>query len=227
MVHVMNMDTPARETHRAIGVEWGMQIQLRFRSFPESHRSILVGMNRGQYLICSMPRIPGIWVALQRHDEVTVRYLQRGVVYGFKSVLLNMIDEPFRLLFLSYPEDIETVNLRRCERIRCLVPATARKDDATYSGVLLDVSLTGCCFAFDPPSDGSEAEIGAGEEIGVSFQLSGLRENRLLDVDVVSVRKQGGKIVLGGSFKNLKDDMLAAVKTHLETVEGFADIEHA
>ena len=169
----MTMDAEEKEIPKGIGVEWGMRLQLRPRN-SESYWSTLVGMDRGQYLICSTPQIPGIWVAVNGHEEATVRYLYSGVVYGFKSRLLNLIDEPFRLLFLSYPADIETVNLRQYQRVPCLVPATAKKGDATYKGVLLDLSLTGCCFAFDSASDSEEIEIAPGQELGVSFQIAGL-----------------------------------------------------
>jgi len=221
----MAIDANEKEMPKGIGVEWGMRLQLRLRNFTESYWSTLVGMDRGQYLICTTPRIPGIWVAVNGHEEAVIRYLYRGVVYGFKSRLLNLIDEPFRLLFLSYPENIETVNLRQHQRIPCLVPATAKKDDAVYNGVLLDLSLTGCCFAFDTASDDEEPGIGPGQEIGVSFQVAGLTGSPMINVEVVNVRKRGRKVTIGGSFKDLKDDTLAAVRTHIEMIQEFVDME--
>ena len=59
----MVIDANDKEMPKGIGVEWGMRLQLRLRNFTESYWSTLVGMDRGQYLICTMPRIPGIWVA--------------------------------------------------------------------------------------------------------------------------------------------------------------------
>jgi len=58
-----------------IGVEWGMQLQLRFSGFAESYKTTLVGMERGRYLICSAPLLPGLWTVLNASDQTTVRYL--------------------------------------------------------------------------------------------------------------------------------------------------------
>ena len=103
-----------------------MQLLLRFSGFAESYKTTLVGMERGRYLICSAPYVPGIWTVLNAADQTTVRYLCEGVVYGFKCTLLTALDKPFRLLVLSYPENIETVNLRQHQRIPCLIPAKAK-----------------------------------------------------------------------------------------------------
>jgi PilZ domain len=135
------------------------------------------------------------------------------------------MDEPFRLLFLAYPANIETVNLRQHQRIPCLVPATAKRGDASYDGVLLDLSLTGCCFAYDRSADGEEPEIGPGQEMGVSFHIAGLAESPIMSLEVVNVRKSGSKVAVGGSFKDLQENTLAAVRSHIEMIKEFADME--
>ena len=103
-----------------------MQLQLRFSGFAESYKTTLVGMERGRYLICSAPVLPGLWAVLNAPDQTTVRYLCEGVVYGFKCTLLTVLAKPFQLLVLSYPEKIETVNLRQHQRVPCLIPAKAK-----------------------------------------------------------------------------------------------------
>lgn len=106
-----------------------------------------------------------------------------------------------------------------------MVPATAKNGDASYNGVLLDLSLTGCCFAYDGAAEGEEPGIGPGHEIGVSFQIAGLAESPIMSLEVVNVRKSGRKVAIGGSFKDLQGHTLAAVRSHIEMIQEFADME--
>jgi hypothetical protein len=45
-------------------VEWDMPLMIGFHGFNEFLKGILVGMDRGQHLICSISKIRGIWVAV-------------------------------------------------------------------------------------------------------------------------------------------------------------------
>ena len=150
-----------------------MQLQLRFSGFAESYKTTLVGMERGRYLICSAPVLPGLWAVLNAPDQTTVRYLCEGVVYGFKCTLLTALAKPFQLLVLSYPEKIETVNLRQHQRIPCLIPAKAKMGQTGWDGALLDLSLSGCCFVWDAPQD-AEAAVSSGDEMEISYRMPGL-----------------------------------------------------
>ncbi len=201
-----------------MGVEWGMQLLIRFSGFAESYKTTLVGMERGRYLICSAPYVPGIWTVLNAADQTTVRYLCEGVVYGFKCTLLTVFDKPFRLLVLSYPENIETVNLRQHQRIPCLIPAIAKVGETTYAGALVDLSLSGCCFVWDSPED-KETAVSSGDEIEISYQMAGLSGDQVARIKVTSVRRYGSRVTLGGSFISLEENASSAIETYLETAQ--------
>jgi c-di-GMP-binding flagellar brake protein YcgR len=207
-----------QEPEQQITVEWGMPLQLRFEGLSDSYKSTLVGMERAQYLICSVPRIPGIWVKLHRKDRTIVRYVHKGVVYGFKSTLLGIVDEPFRLLLLSYPQDIETVRLRQYDRLPCLIPATAKLRDAQFGGAILDISLGGCCFAFSPSSEDEVSQVQPGDEIALSAQMPGVPRDLTIRMTVGSIRRQNSRISIGGSFKDLENDALTAVENYVGTM---------
>ncbi len=201
-----------------IGVEWGMQLQLRFSGFAESYKTTLVGMERGRYLICSAPVLPGLWAVLNAPDQTTVRYLCEGVVYGFKCTLLTALAKPFQLLVLSYPEKIETVNLRQHQRIPCLIPAKAKMGQTGWDGALLDLSLSGCCFVWDAPQD-AEAAVSSGDEMEISYRMPGLSEDQVSRIKVTSVRKYGSRVTVGGSFADLSEGASKAIQTYLETAQ--------
>jgi c-di-GMP-binding flagellar brake protein YcgR len=212
--------------HR-ISVEWGMHLQLRFQGFAESHKSVLVGMERGAYLICTAPRVSGLWVQLGAKNQTVVRYLHGGVVYGFKSTILGMVEEPFRLLFLSYPEAIETVNLRQHERIPCLIPSGATVAGVAYKGVLLDISVGGCCFAFNLQQDEEKPEAKPGDDILLSLHMAGVSLDEQVNMAIENVRYHGNRVTIGGSFRDIRRETSEAIQEYIDTVEGLVNLEEA
>jgi c-di-GMP-binding flagellar brake protein YcgR len=201
-----------------IGVEWGMQLQLRFSGFAESYKTTLVGMERGRYLICSAPSLPGLWTVLNALDQTTVRYLHDGVVYGFKCTLLTTLAKPFQLLVLSYPDKIETVNLRQHQRVPCLIPAKAKTDQTDWDGALLDLSLSGCCFVWDMPRE-AQAAVTSGDEMEISYRMPGSPGEQVAKLKVTSVRKYGSRVTVGGSFVGLGGVASEEIRTYLETAQ--------
>jgi hypothetical protein len=210
---------------KAVGVEWGMQLRLSFAGFPESFKATLVGMDRGQYLICGDPKVPGIWTALNAKDQTVVRYLYRGTVYGFKCTLLGAVEKPAKLLLLSYPENIEMVSLRQHQRVQCLIPGRLELGSTTYHGMVLDLSVSGCRFAFTTTTEDDLSMVKPGEDVYLSLHLPGLSIEKPLAITVKNVRKHADKVSVGGEFKGLDDDAVQALQTYIETAEKLAQLE--
>lgn len=201
-----------------ITVEWGTPLMLRFEGFSESHRSVIVGMERGAYLICRTPPLPGLWAKLGNSNHVIVRYLYEGIVYGFKCTLLNIINEPFGLLILSYPENIETVKLRKHDRITCLIPATMKVDGTPLKGAIVDLSKGGCGFAASVSEEALLTEIQPGKELTISVQIPGLQGEEALKARVVNARRDGHRLIVGCLFPDSDPGSLARVHTFIETL---------
>jgi len=213
-----------QEPLQRITVEWGTPLQLSFVGIAGSYRSTLVGMERTQYLICSLPKAPGIVGKLNGRNQTVVRYVHRGVVYGFKSTLLGVVEEPFRLGLLSYPEDIETVRLRQCDRVPCLIPAAAKFRDKSLDGAILDLSVGGCCLAFTASSEDEMIDSNPGEEFEVSVQLPGGASGLVIKMIAGHIRRQGSRVTIGGPFRDLDRDASTALQSYIETMARFAEL---
>jgi c-di-GMP-binding flagellar brake protein YcgR len=192
-----------------------MPLMIRFRGFSESYKGTLVGMDRGNYLICSVPHVKGIWVKVHKENHMIVRYIHKGVVYGFKGTLISVIEDPAPILFMYYPDDIETVRLRKHERINCLIPATVEIDGVFCEGAILDLSVGGCSFAFAVSPDDEPAEIETGKEGILSAQIPGFKNERSLKMDVVNVRREGKRIAVGTRFKDVDADILNSLQSYI------------
>ncbi len=206
-----------------LGVEWGMLLMIRFEGFSESYKGTLVGMDRGHYLICSIPQIRGIWVKVHKENHVVVRYLHKGIVYGFKCSIISLIEGPIPLMLLSYPEEIETVTLRKNDRITCLIPATVQVDNWSCKGAILDLSLGGCSFVCttSPESDSSKVEKGV--DAVLSVQIPGAQSERTVELGIVNVRRDDHRITIGSQFKNLDTEAHNAIEFYIQTLAALSE----
>jgi len=203
-----------------------MTLMITLKGHTESHKATLVGMERGSYLICktSSSRIVGIWAIMNKEDFIIVRYIHNGIVFGFHSTLIGAMDSPFSLLILSYPENIETVNLRQHVRIPCLIPAVMTINESTYKGAIIDISLSGSCFVFNLSEGDEKAQIQRGDEGALFFQIPGSQNKVTIKVDMVSVRIDNSKITLGTRFKELTPDAWNDIQIYHDTATLAFDI---
>lgn len=201
-----------------LGIEFGTTLQLQFVGLKETAKTTLVGMERNSYLIARSPQISGIRTKLHKENHVTVRYLYEGKVYGFKCTLLGVIDEPFRLMLLSYPERIETVNLRKQERVSCFLPAKLIKDNLDYAGVILDISAGGCNFFFDLSGHEGLPDVKVGDEVKFSLHIGGSSGIKTVQATVRNLRSGGDRMTMGAQFQNVDIETLDNLETYINTV---------
>ncbi len=202
-----------------LGIELSVILRLQLRGAKDVWRSTLVGMVRDHYLIASIPHIPGLWVKLHQENHIIVRYLYRGKVYGFYSTLVGTMEEPFRLAFLSYPEKIEIVNLRKHERTTCLLPAQLSMDGTACKGVVTDISVGGCSFLFDRA--GTEERMGAvnvGDDVAFSMHFVGSSEAKTINATVKNVKTVNKRTSIGAQFNGPDDDLLKLIREYTEEV---------
>ena len=205
-----------QKNHITLGVEWGMSLTISLKGYAESYKATLVGMERGSYLICNVPssRKIGIWTTMHKENHVIIRYLHMGIVYGFHCTLIAALESPFNLLVLSYPEQIETVNLRQHGRIPCLIPAAMKINDHTYKGATIDVSMSGSCFVFHLSAGDEPAQVQRGDEATLSMQIPGSQNEVTIKMDIVAIRTDNSKVTLGTRFKELAADTLNAIQNY-------------
>jgi c-di-GMP-binding flagellar brake protein YcgR len=128
-------------------------------------------MEPGKFLIVHTPPIADIGSKLFMKNHGIVRYLSSGNVYAFRCTLLGIVKEPFRMSVLSYPESLENINLRKYERISCILDAAVCHQEKSFEGIVTDLSLGGCSFDFNKSDLTAFPEIKITDEVSVSMQL--------------------------------------------------------
>ena len=200
-------------------VELGSPLLIQFEGREERLRSIFVGMDPPAYLIIQTPRSSDMENCLYEGNGVIVRYLCLGNVYGFRSELLHHITEPFRLMFLSYPGKVETLNLRKHSRVDSHIPATLHLNQEKIEGVIMDISVKGCRFSFNLQE--SNLALQAGQKVQLSFPLLGLEGEKHVEGEVRSITQDSNKASIGVQFDELDADVSAKVETYVKRVMEF------
>ncbi len=202
----------------SLGIELGINLRIQLRGARDTWNGTLVGMVANRYLIADVPPIPGLWVKLHQMNNIIVRYLHDGKAYGFYTTLIAAMNDPFRLAFLSYPEKIETVNLRKFQRVPCLIPAAVSMDGATHQGAFTDLSEGGCSFLFDQSGTTPGPGVNIGDEIVFSVCLIGSSQERAVRAIVRNIRTAEAGTSIGTQFHEPGDDLLDSIRSYMEKV---------
>ncbi|WP_077341736.1 PilZ domain-containing protein [Pseudocolwellia agarivorans] len=125
----------------------------------------LVGYETGKYILLKYPRVArasDYKDVLIEGNMMIVRYLMegnKGECFAFRSSIKHVALHPEKLLYLEYPKKIENRQLRTQQRTSIHIPATImlegkdNEDGGKINGVISDISLKGCGFAFKSKSD--------------------------------------------------------------------------
>ena len=130
------------DNRRLPNVRLGIQLQIKIAGVEKQLKSNLVGMVPDEYVIIQGPKMQGIETKLFLGNEIRVIFLSFGTVYGFNASILNYVTSPARLIILSFPEEVEKIELRKDARVDRYLPATAsvRGREEELSGMILDIS---------------------------------------------------------------------------------------
>ncbi|MGO9019315.1 MAG: flagellar brake protein [Syntrophobacteraceae bacterium] len=204
-----------------IGIGTRLQFQLGIKGQKCKAAGVLVGMVPYEYLMIRVPAIPGILSRLNEGEPIVVRYVYAGNVHGFSSAILNSIQKPALIVFLTYPSEVEAMNLRKAQRMECLLPASLKTDRGDYKAVIVDISLGGCRICFD--YDAIESlTIDIDQTIGISFNLTGMAEEQVINCKIKNLKKDNPFCEMGVQFDQENKDVSNNVKRYIES---FAELQ--
>ena len=110
--------------------------------------STLVGHLEGQLIIIETPEtdIPvGMKPPFSAEDTLTIRFVNDGLVVGFRVPVLRRLHSPAQLTVVAWPKKIQTHGLREHPRISCHLPCQGSiGEHAVQRAMVRDVSLCGC-----------------------------------------------------------------------------------
>lgn len=146
--------TPFNRSQRLF-IELGTSLRLEPEDPDRAISSELIGMQVGKYLIVQMADRSWEKSCLKSGELLKVKYLLSDDVFGFNSHIIRTIKDPDYLLFLEYPKEVESCNIRSKKRVDCFLPVRLSLDETCLNGVIVNLNKNGCLCMVDncPPLD--------------------------------------------------------------------------
>ncbi|WP_028324317.1 flagellar brake protein [Desulfatirhabdium butyrativorans] len=211
---------PSNGSNR-LNIELGSPINVQFPSEDIRFPFFLIGMDIDRTLIAKPQPSPVLNRLIVEGREVIIRYLSFGRVFGFRSCIQGHIVRPFRMVFLSYPEKLETINLRRKERIYCFLPAYLTIDGASVAGMVVDLSEGGCRWVCQGDQMGDRKAPNINASIQMAFPLPGECGVMQCMVIVRNISQEAGQVKIGLSFFNLEPESLKKIQRYVTEAKQF------
>ncbi|MGR3317761.1 MAG: flagellar brake protein [Candidatus Anammoxibacter sp.] len=195
-----------------LAIDIGTELQLEIVNVSARFKSELIGMETSQYLIAKMPMIVDDSFEEKcskfKGAEVICRYLYRGTIFGFRSNLLGIISAPARLLFVKYPNEVEEHNVRKNERISCMLPGKIKIGSHILDATVLDLSVSGVLVSVVDNKKEADSFVNIlteTDELEFLLQLPGEPKALVLPSIRKVVRKDDSRLNIGLQFHDIGD----------------------
>ena len=143
-------------------------------------------------------------------QELIIRMVMDGSVVGFWATVMESFKTDETCYLLTYPEQFETLSLRKSERMSVFIPAeihiSMSSDDGSeqhqFEGILTNISNDGCCL-------NSKNPIPSDMYCKLSFTLPGDSHQYILEGKVVRQLTEKEAFQQGVQFVNDQNNLLA------------------
>ncbi len=215
-------ETP-RRVERLPGVHLslkvGSQLLLRLLCVDKRYEGKVVGVEPYSYSIVRV-RLPQDTIArLGQNPGVVAQLNSGGMLFGFRADVLNRVSVPAPLLFLSHPDSVERLVLRRSERLDVTLPCAVHGAFGEQEVVLLDLAPTGCSFAARSTLKNPLRLAQPGDRLVLHCDL-GSGHTFIVPLTLRRVDEQKGRITLGGQFEDMNEESSRLLNDYLQRMQG-------
>ncbi|MBN1545634.1 MAG: flagellar brake protein [Syntrophaceae bacterium] len=138
--------------------------------------------------------------------KINVRYIQDGRVVGFQTRLLRAIEEPLRLLFLSYPKQIEDRELRAEKRVACTLPAEVSILNLDCNAIIVDINQIGLRILIKESEFTSQLDSSIeGQECTLRFFLPGNSTQLEVSGNIRNYEQNNQRMAFGIKITDISD----------------------
>jgi hypothetical protein len=212
----------------------GTPLQVEVEGVTVKLNSVSIGFLQDQYIVIRYPysaNLGSITHKLFKGNKIMVHYLKGGSIFGFQSALIGSTNEPFKLIFIEYPTMIIRQSLRKSRRVECSLPARlsgmGAQDrgiihDIVHTGVISDLSLTGCAFNMRVTSRTQPfPDVRMNEPVVMVLQLPGVEDKLEVFGEVRRMQRDSQKMEVGVQFQETDENVATRLADFILAVEKF------
>lgn len=164
------------------------------------------GRIREEFILLRHPMNASFKDLLNKDQPITARYMDsEGSIFGFKSTVVGTIARPSPMLVITHPFTIETVNLRRHDRVQCFLPANLYHEGDEMTGYIVNISAGGAKFVW-PLKNGTSPEFPKDAEAFCQFSMPGAEAELYARSIIKGTTLDGSKSIIGLKFEDLEED---------------------
>ena len=211
------------DKEKGISIELGTQVKIEIEGVGIRLRGTLVGMEPGEYLIVKLhdATFDGLKDRLFQGNQIIVRYVYEGTVFGFLSKLIKTILTPIKLLYIEYPSIIENFDLRSQKRMDCFLPSSIIIRDEERQGAILDISEGGCCFLINMLKGEKLPSVQIDEQITLRCQFPGIEGEQMVSGKARKFSMDKKETALRIQFHELAPEVKNTIAHYISAAEEF------
>ncbi len=215
-----NPDRNTADQPPALALSFGTRMLLQPEGLKDNLQTVFIGLDKPRYLIVKAPPSKGLFEHIYPEKPVTVRYANQGTVFGFHSMVLSTLSKPAKLVFLVYPARVETVNLRRNERVDTHIPASFKLKETSLDSLIVNLSLGGCKILIKG-SETSYSSLSKDVQAELAFALPGSQDQVQTGIRIRNLSLDDEKIFLGCQFESLSSEHAGQINDFVQTLSSF------
>jgi hypothetical protein len=213
----------------------GTPLQVEVDGVTVKLNSVSIGFLQDQYIVIRYPysaNLGSIAHKLFKGNKIQVHYLKGGSIFGFRTTLIGSTNEPFRLIFIDYPTVIVRQSLRKSRRVECSLPAELSGrggqdrgivHDIVHTGVISDISLTGCAFNMRITSGVQPLpDVKMNEPVVMGLQLPGVEDKLEVYGQVRRMQRDSQKMEIGVRFQETDENVSNRLEDFILAIEKFS-----
>lgn len=190
----------------------GETLQLQFSpgNSDERYYVKLLGFLEDRSIIVTTPRLNGAALKIPAEQLFIVRMISGNSAQGFTATALHSSTRPYPHLHLTYPKNLESITVRKAERVNCKLIVSVQNEEPERSlgegksASMQDISTAGSQL-FTTESIGIK-----GDTITINSKVSVANIEQYLTISgvirrVVEAEKEGDKFEYGVEFILLED----------------------
>jgi c-di-GMP-binding flagellar brake protein YcgR len=125
----------------------GVPLQLQFHHTPEMReRSLLVGYLKNKAIVVTTPQVSGGFRPVKVGEQLNVRFFssEANSAVAFSTQITHVTVSPFPQIYLAYPVEIATGEIRKAVRVSTRLISTVKADGVSLGATIVDLSTSGC-----------------------------------------------------------------------------------
>ena len=185
-----------------------LQLQILHSNKDERFYVKLIGVLENKSILITAPRADGGVLKTEERQEFIIRMMSGSSAHVFTSTAIFATNRPYAHLHLTYPESLESITVRKAERVNCkLIVSVQDSKGSAGEGVsasMHDISTAGAQLL----SKESLGDVGDSISINTKFSVAGIDQHLLIPGIIrraISATTDDAEYEYGIEFNSIKD----------------------